>query len=116
MIVIKLRCIHLHPCGDTTQDKGRSPVILNTVFGFQSINQSAELLCNHPRHRRLRPRLPFPPGLVHKYERQNDVVQNGHSRRLDVDSRLLFVSEVVWTVELSNHRLLIGGHQLHPVV
>lgn len=63
------------------------------------------------------PRFSLPTLIFHKHERQDNVVQHTHSRRVDFESRLLFLPEVMRAVELSNHcLLLIGGDQLHTAV
>ena len=63
------------------------------------------------------PRLPFLALILHKHERQNDVIQHIHPCGLDFESGFLFIDEVVCVVEFSNYRfLLISGDQLHTVV
>jgi hypothetical protein len=76
-----------------------------------------ELTCsrNQPRYCVPCPRRSFPTRLIHNHERQNDVIQHAHSCRLNFQSRLLFVGEMVWAVELGDHCLLIEGHQLCSV-
>ena len=62
-------------------------------------------------------RFSFPTCLFHKHECHNDIVQHFHSLRFNFKSRLLFVDNVVWPVELCDHRLLlISGDQLHIVI
>ena len=66
---------------------------------------------------RMGPRLSLPTFVLRKHECQNDVIQHLHSGRLDFDSRLLFLQDVVCSVELGDDRLLlICGDQLHTVV
>jgi len=61
----------------------------------------------------LEPRFSFPALILRKYERQNDVVQHVHPLRLDLESRFLFLHEVVCAMEISDLcLLLIGGDQL----
>ena len=63
------------------------------------------------------PRFPFPAFLLDKHKRQNDVVQHAHPRRLDFESRLPLLHDLVCAVEFSNYCLLfVCGDQLHTTV
>lgn len=108
--------------GPPTQDRPLSSQPMTGTFRFlNDVSGRGKQKCffahdgrsrNQPRHGRLRSCLSFPSRLIRKHERQNDVVQHAHPRRLNFNSCLLFIDEIVWAVELSNHRLLVGGHQL----
>lgn len=55
--------------------------------------------------------------MLDKYERQDNVIQHAHPRRLYFEPCLSFLDDVVRPVKFSNHGLLlIGGDQLDTAI
>lgn len=62
--------------------------------------------------KRLCCRFPLPALVFHTDKPQKDVIQHANTLRTNFESRLPFIDQVMWAMELTHHLLLIGSDQL----